>query len=230
MSEANSENLPTPESYFPNYSDATVAEQSRLAELASVATLLSKTTVENMQLNVRVPLSHFNFFAPYFLNVKPVGDSVVKDGDQLRNMWHGCCRSLQHDVDVFHDSNQTVLFTVPAYLDTDILNVNPANLAGESFDRMRRKMEAERNFPEDAVNTYQIGTNRRVDSLIAAGSSEERHARKVKMWAVIYNFYGVDVTQLPGYQPNANPTSVSAAQGFNSPSPFGTFGGFNNSL
>lgn len=211
-----------PEEYFVGYENHTQAEKTRLAELASVSNLLASTSVQYKQLNMRVPLSHFNFFAQYFLGIKPVGDEYVKDYDALRNMWVACCRSLQHDVDIYHDQTNEVLFTVPAYYDSDVLNANPSSMVGDSFDRLRRRMEAEANFPELAVSEFQQKTHQRIDSLIGTTPPKEKLRLKAEMWARIYAFYGVtpqvttsnDQQQVNPFQPSGNLADPS----------FGSFG------
>lgn len=213
-----------PTTHFKDYNTRPASEQSRLAELVDVASLLSSTTTQQKQLNMRVPISHFNYFMPFFLGIKP-----IEDPNALRNMWLACCQSLQHDVDVFNDQNHAeILFTVPAYIDSDILKVNPATLAGDSFDRLRRRMESEQNFPEQAVNGYLNEINRRTESLIRQNSPQDKYNEKARMWAKIYSFYGIQLNQTIGYAEGK--TSHGVQQGFNSSNPFGSFGGFNSSL
>lgn len=214
-----------PADHFKDFKTRPLSEQSRLAELVDVASLLSSTTTQQKQLNMRVPISHFNYFMPFFLGIKP-----TEDANALRNMWLACCQSLQHDVDVYNDQNPSeILFTVPAYIDSDILKVNPAMLTGDSFDRMRRKMEAEQNFPEAAVNTYLNNTDQRVESLIGQETPQDKYMQKARMWARIYSFYGIEPNQTIGYQESVVNNGAPVTN-FNSSNPFGSFGGFNSSF
>lgn len=217
--------------YFKDFGHLPTDQQTTLQELAAVASQLNAVTPRGIQNNLRIPLQHFNFFAPYFMGLQSPGptDPYVKDENQLRSMWQGCSGPLQFDVDVYEDRDQSkfgqVLFTVPAYIDTDALNVNPALQAGNSFDRMRRLMEGERNFPSAAVAHYHAGIHSRVDSVTMDQISDDRRKMKAEMWAKIFLFYNVDITKHPSYSSiqHANPTT---AAGLNAQAQLDDFGGF----
>lgn len=220
--------MTTAKEFFPgNYDQLGPADRSRLDELAAITTSLQSTSVIGMQNNVRVRLSHFNFFMPYFFGLKnpDPSDTYVKDHDQLRNMWSACCGSLQHDVDVvadpvFDQPGAEVLFVFPSYWDSSMLNVNPAMLHGESFDAQRRRMESELNFPNHAVDQYLTTTHKRVDSAIGPGPSLASLTRRQQLYDAIRVHYGLPVAtpasqQGPGGQ---------GALGMNSvPNPYGDF-------
>lgn len=211
--------------FFPQSDRLMSAERTRLEELVSVSNLLVSQPVDNGVTSARIPLSHFNFFAPYFLGVKPVGDEYVSDNDKLRNMWLGCCNTLQHDVMVFNDQTGEIVFTVPAYLDSHVINVNPGDAYGDSFGRLRRRMENERNFPEHAVSVFEQSTKQRVESMIGTQTPADRLQAKARMWAKIFNFYGIMPTVA-----NGNP-SIPSQQGLQSSSVVDpSYGGFGDGL
>lgn len=211
----------TAQEFFPNVGQLMPAERTRLEELVSVSNLLVTAPVDNGQTSARIPLSHFNFFAPYFLGIKPVGDEFVANNDVLRNMWLGCCGTLQHDVMVMNDQTGEHVFTVPSYFDSSIINVDPGAALGDSFGRLRRRMENERNFPEHAVSVFEENTKKRVESLIGTQPPADRHQVKARMWTRIFSFYGVTPTAANGN------SSIPSQQGLNSSSVVDSgFGGF----
>ena len=192
------------EEFFKGMEKLPAKTKSMLRELAAVSSHLAVVTPKGIQQNVRIPLKHFEFFAPYFLDLVRPPTAQVASPDQLASMWAGCVGLPQFDADVFDDRPHSptynkVLFTVPSLYETEVLNRNPVELKGHTVGRLHRMQEAERNFSEIGDAIFIEGMEERVLSNLREVPDAIRKER-AEAWAKIYVFFNVDIKDTIGYK------------------------------
>ena len=184
------------------------SQRLALEELAAISGQLAQVTPRGIQNNRRITLRQFNFFAPYFLDVIRPPTEYIKSREELFNLWIGIVGTDQLDVDVVDDRSGSptfnrLLFTVPSFYESEVIVRDASKVEGSSYNKLRRLSEAELNFPVEAWTLWGEAVVARADNSFQE-IPEDARKEKLEMWAKIYQFYNIDISQTLSYKENKN--------------------------
>lgn len=208
--------------YLKTSDKLTEEERERVKELEAASSLLERHYNELEAIyRVKIPLSHFNYFAPYFLGTKK-----HESEEELQRMWSACIDgNLQSEVAVYNDKNEDeVLFVVPPTMDTEYLEINPQKLKGIDYGVSDKAVSSEMNFRTEAQQMSNRNMHLRSDSQILKTPQERRHRQNVQRWLKIYEFYKIDIKDTIMYKAYyADKPNVPAPREVTNLEEFGTF-------
>lgn len=192
-----------PRDTYPSYDGLPNSTKTLVDEIQSVTNTLASGPVSRLRTNIVIPISHFNYFAPYHLGVKrwPTPDQIKSPADDIFRQWCACVNGmLQHDVSVVRDGTTKELFIVPSHIESDSLEHNTEAVGGKSIRRIQVDLDAEQNFKAIARDTALEHTYDRISRILNGKISDEYKKERAEMWAKIYDFYKVDIKSTLIYQ------------------------------
>ncbi len=180
------------------------SQRLALEELVAISGQLAQVTPRGIQNNRKITLRQFNFFAPYFLDVVRPPTEYVKSMEELNSLWIGIIGTDQLDVDVVDDRSGSptfnrLLFTVPSFYESEVIIRDASKIEGSSYNKLRRLSESELNFPVEAWTHWSKAVVTRADNSIQE-IPEDVRKEKLEMWAKIYQFYNIDISQTLSYK------------------------------